>query len=158
MALPSVILSAEKTGVKMKNTIQTLKDEAKRLRGSLQKSGKTVSHSAALELVAKQKGYRDWNTALASIGNEPSGPPVWLGQMIEGKYLGQKFTAEVIGVRNQLQPDRWRITLDLAEAVDVVTFDSFSAFRKRISATVNQSGKTTEKTSNGIPQLVLDLT
>lgn len=138
-------------------TIQNFKDEAKRLRESLQSSGTTVSHSSALELVSKQKGYRDWNTALASIGNQPSGPPVWVGQLVEGEYLGQSFTAEVIGLQSQLQPDRWRITLDLSEAVDVVKFDSFSAFRKRISATVNHDGRTMEKTSDGVPQLVLEI-
>ena len=48
---------------------------------------------------------------------------------------------------------RYRISLDLDEAVDVVTFDSFSAFRKRINATVGRDGMTFEKTSNQKPQL-----
>ncbi|MGB7288244.1 MAG: glyoxalase superfamily protein [Salaquimonas sp.] len=138
-------------------TIQTLKDEARRLRVTLENTGTVVTHSGSLELVAKQKGYRDWNTALASIGNRPSGPPVWIGQLVEGEYLGQKFMAEVIGVQSQLQPGRWRVTLDLSEAVDVVKFESFSAFRKRISANITADGRTVEKTSDGVPQLVLGL-
>ena len=141
----------------MTNLIQELKDEARRLRDGLKLAGKPISHSASLELIAKQKGYRDWNTIHASIGNKPEGPPVWIGQLVEGSYLGQRFTAEVLGVQSQLKHGRWRITLDLAEPVDVVKFDSFSAFRRRISATIGTDGKTVEKTSNGVPQLALDL-
>lgn len=146
----------------MTNTITELKDEARRLRASLADAGKSVSHSQSLELVARQKGYRDWNTLHAKLGhaigaNRPSGPPVYIGQLVEGVYLGQQFTAEVLGIQLQNGGSRYRITLDLAEPVDVVTFDSFSSFRRRISATVNADGKTSEKTSNGKPQLELKL-
>ncbi len=42
------------------------------------------------------------------------------------------------------------------EPVDVVTFESFSAFRQRVTATVDETGRTIEKTSNGRPQLELE--
>lgn len=47
-----------------------VKQLAKRLRDALAADGVTVSHSAALELVARQFGERDWNTLSATL------PPV----------------------------------------------------------------------------------
>lgn len=141
----------------MTNSIKELKEEARRLRQNLTTAGTSLTHSQSLELVARQKGHKDWNTLFAAIGNRPEGPPVWIGQLVEGTYLGQSFTAEVLGIQSQLSHGRWRITLDLAEAVDVVKFDSFSAMRRRISATINSDGKTSEKTSDGNPQMVLNL-
>ncbi|MEN8685342.1 glyoxalase superfamily protein, partial [Marivita sp.] len=41
------------------------------------------------------------------------------------------------------------------EPVDVVHFDSFSNFRKRVQCVVGPSGTTKEKTSNGQPHVVL---
>ena len=138
-------------------SLESLKEQAKRLRTSLAQSGEPISHSRALELVARQHGYRDWNTAYAAIGNLPSGPPVALGGKARGRYLGQPFTARVIGLREQLTPGRWRVELQVDEPVDVVTFDSFSAFRSRVTVTVDADGRTVEKTSNGIPHMALDL-
>ena len=141
----------------MSSSIQNLKDQAKRLRASLAGSGEPISHSQSLELVARQHGYRDWNTAHAALGNRPSGPPVQLGGNARGRYLGQPFTAKVIGVRSQLTPGRWQVELQFDEPVDVVTFDSFSSFRSRVSAVIDADGRTVEKTSNGVPHMVLDL-
>jgi hypothetical protein len=41
--------------------------------------------------------------------------------------------------------------------VDVVTFASFSALRRRINAQVDEQGVSPRKTSNGLPHLVLSL-
>lgn len=141
----------------MTQSIEEMKAEARRLRDSLASGGNPVSHSRSLELVARQKGYRDWNTAHAAIGNRPSRPPVEIGRKVTGTYLGQHFTGRVLGIQGQLQPDRFRLTLQLDEPVDVVTFDSFSSYRHRLTATINADGRTSEKTSNGQPHLVLDL-
>ena len=67
------------------------------------------------------------------------------------------FRGQVVAVRELSAPGRFRITMDFDEPVDVVTFDSFSAFRKRVSANIDTSGKTIEKTSDGKPQMVLEL-
>lgn len=42
------------------------KQLAGRLRAALAMDGVEVSHSRALELVAAQHGYRDWNTLVAA--------------------------------------------------------------------------------------------
>lgn len=141
----------------MTNSIQELKQEAVRLRAALELSDKQVSHAQSLELVARQKGYRNWNTAVAMTGNQAIRPPVQIGQKVEGAYLGQRFTARVLGLHSRVRPDHWRITLDMDDPVDVVTFESFSSMRKRVSATIDASGRTIEKTSNGLPHLVLDV-
>ncbi len=137
--------------------LENLKDQAKRLRASLSGAGNPISHSQALEALAVQYGYRDWNTLHAAAGNRYKGPPVHLGQTVTGSYLGQPVIGEVIAVSAWQSGGRWRVTLQLDEPVDVVTFDSFSAYRSRINATIDGDGKTTEKTSNGKPHLRLDL-
>lgn len=138
------------------HSLEDLKDQAKRLRAKLEADGEPIGHSRSLELLAHQYGYRNWNTLHAVLGNRPPASPVALGARVGGRYLGQAFTGEVIGVRT-LSPDRFRVTLDFDEPVDVVTFESFSNFRKRVSCTIDGRGVTSEKTSNGLPQLQLRL-
>jgi hypothetical protein len=139
----------------MTDSIEMMKTQARRLRTTLAEGGKAVSHAQALELVARQHGHRDWNTAHAAAGNEPPGPPVSLMQKVCGQYLGQEFCGTVIAVQAVAAGPRWKIILDLDEPVDVVTFDSFSSFRRRITATIGLDGRTIEKTSNGEPHLVI---
>ncbi len=138
-------------------SLDNLKAQAKRLRTTLSDDGNAVSHSKSLELVAHQYGFRDWNTMHAAVGNRPAPGPVALGERVRGSYLGQAFAGEVVGVQ-ALSPGRYRVTFDFDEPVDVVTFESFSAFRKRVSCTVDDRGRTFERTSNGAPQLELQRT
>ena len=53
-----------------------LKEQARRLRAALGSEGQTLSHSKALELVAAQHGFRDWNTLHAHIGNRGAFDPI----------------------------------------------------------------------------------
>ncbi|OXT00954.1 hypothetical protein B7H23_11855 [Notoacmeibacter marinus] len=134
-------------------SVEAAKRSAKTLRADLQKDGKSISHGKALELVAHQFGYADWNTLHAAIGNRPTAD--WtVGARVGGRYLGHNFDAEVISVR-KVGEGWYRLVLDLDEPVDVVTFDSFSAYRKRIAGTIGPNGTTLEKTSDGQPHLVL---
>ena len=52
-------------------------------------------------------------------------------------------------------PSRMRLTLKFDEPVDVVTFDSFSAFRHRVNCVVDETGRSREKTSDGRPHMEL---
>lgn len=135
-------------------SLEGLKDQAKSLRKSLERAGQVISHSQALETVAHQHGYKDWNTLHAAAGNLP--PPLQLGQVVTGKYLGQSFIGEVIAL-SDIGGQFTRITLRFDEPVDVITFESWSSFRKQVNATVDRYGCTIEKTSNGKPHLQLDL-
>ena len=131
------------------------KAQAKALRAAMQAGGRDISHGEALELIAKSHGLKDWNTLSAVIGNAPQAPVV-PGQTVGGHYLKQRFVAEVIGVK-ELSAGRYEITLQLADAVDVVTFDSFSNFRSRVTKVVGPGGRSFDATSDGVPHLVLDL-
>ncbi|MDA4844237.1 glyoxalase superfamily protein [Hoeflea poritis] len=138
-------------------TIETLKDQARRLRKSLERQGQSMSHSRALEAVAHQYGFKDWNTISARASNTPPLAPVYVGEAVSGTYLGQPFTGRVLGIYALPAHDRFRITLHFDEPVDVVTFDSFSAYRQRVKAIIDSRGTTQQKTSNGNPHLQLHL-
>lgn len=138
-------------------SLDALKAQAKRLRTELSASDTTIGHSRALELVAKQYGYKDWNTLHAAVGNQPLPAPVSLGQQVSGHYLRQPFAGEVVGVQALSEPDRFRVTLMFDEPVDVVTFEGLSNFRQRVSGVIDRNGVTAEKTSDGTPHMVLSL-
>lgn len=135
--------------------INALKQQAKRLRAELEAGGNAISHSHSLELLAHQYGFKDWNTLYAKLGNRLPACPVWPGQRVRGEYLGRPFDGEVTGVQQMATPGRYRVTFEFDEPVDVVTFDSFSNFRKRVSCYIDKDGRTAEKTSNGRRQLEL---
>lgn len=147
-------------------TLDQLKQQAKHLRTSLAATGTTINHARSLELLAHQYGYKNWNVLHAAIGNRPPPPrsgapvglgaPVNLGDHVEGRYLNQPFAGEVIGVA-KMGGDRFRVTFNFDEPVDVVTFDSFSAYRKRVTCTVDARGMTAEKTSDGQPHMQIRL-
>tara|TARA_R110000868_G_scaffold7071_18_gene38749 strand:+ start:4948 stop:5412 length:465 start_codon:yes stop_codon:yes gene_type:complete len=131
------------------------KQHAKRLRAQLASQGSKIGHANALELVAHHYGFRDWNAFHASIGKRP--PEGWApDRRVQGCYLSQPFEATVVAVES-LRPGWFRLTLDLDEAVDVVTFDGFSNFRKRIRGVIGPAGTTRERTSDGVPHLTLDI-
>lgn len=134
--------------------IEQAKRQARELRKELAKNGESISHAMALEKTAKLLGYRDWNTATARLSNHPD-VEVQVGDHVRGIYLKQPFTARIVSVTEQGQGAYYQLALDLDEAVDVVTFDSFSAYRKRVRGRVNAQGDSPTKTSDGEPQLVI---
>lgn len=138
-------------------TIDALKARARRLRDRLGRDGHQVSHSKALELIAEEHGFRDWNTLSALASKTTGEPPVALGKRVTGRYLGQPFAGEVIALQALSGGKRHRVTIAFDQPVDVVTFDSFSAYRRRAVANIDASGRTVEKTSNGVPHLELSL-
>lgn len=137
-------------------SLSLLKDQARRLRSRLESNGETVGHSRALELVSAQYGFNDWNTLHAALGNRTGPDRLTPGARVKGAYLGQSFAARIVGIQAITSaPGHYRVSLDLDEAVDVVTFDSFSSFRKRVNGIIGKDGASREKTSNGRPQLEL---
>lgn len=130
-----------------------LKAYARRLRARLKQLGTDISHSQSLELVAHQHGFRDWNHASA-IARNPDFPSLIPGARVSGHYLGQAFTGEIVAAESMAQA-RTRITVLFDQAVDVVRFDSFSAYRRRVSAIVNKFGASDAKTSDGAPHMIV---
>lgn len=136
-------------------TIEQAKQAAKLLREALADQGEAISHAQALERVAQQHGFRDWNAFHAEMRDRP--PPGWTaGGRVTGRYLSQPFTATVLRA-DQLRPGWFRLVLDLDEAVDVVRFESFSNLRKRIRVEVGPEGHSKERTSDGAPHVALDI-
>ncbi|MBD3664505.1 hypothetical protein H9Q16_11275 [Sulfitobacter sp. TSTF-M16] len=134
-------------------TTDVLKAQAKALRKDLSARGQTLTHAEALETIAHQWGARDWNTLSAKAARFTPG---WApGMRVTGRYLGHPFKGVVKAAR-QSSAGFWSLTLRFDEAIDVVTSDQFSAFRRQVNATVNTAGHTAQKTSDGQPHLVLD--
>ena len=133
------------------------KARARELRAELALAGTPISHSEALERVAQELGYRDWNTASARLSNLPD-VPLQVGDEVAGSYLKKPFTGRVLAVSELAGGTAFDVTLEFDEPVDVVEFDSFSAFRRRINATVSSGGVSFAKTSDGVPHLVVERT
>jgi hypothetical protein len=130
------------------------KTQAKRLREQRSAEGHPISHAQALEQIAHSHGFRDWNALHAAIRD--LAPEDWsVGGRLTGRYLSQPFAATVRSVE-PMRPGWFRLVLDLDEAVDVVTFDSFSNLRKQIRVVVGPDGRSKERTSDGAPHVQLD--
>lgn len=63
-------------------SIEQAKQMAKRLRASLEARNQEASHSTALELVAHQLGFKDWNTASAMLPHEAAQPVITFNKAI----------------------------------------------------------------------------
>lgn len=130
-----------------------LKLQAKRLRQQLHSSGVAVGHSKSLELVAQQYGARDWNTLQARASNRLQ---LQVGDRVRGRYLGQVFKGEIRGLSLRGDGEHRQITLHFDTPVDVVRFESFSALRQRVTGVIGWDGCSAQKTSDGVPQLIVD--
>lgn len=137
-------------------TISEAKQQARALRTRAAEEGDRISHADALERVARRHGYKDWNTFLAAIGNGP--PAAWTkGGRVTGRYLSHPFSGTVIDIQD-LGRSWFRLAIALDAAIDVVASNGFSNLRKQIRGDVGPAGETRERTSDGVPHLVLDMT
>lgn len=142
--------------------IVSYKQQARRLREAMQEQGGSMTHGAALEMVARSHGFRDWNTLAALEKGQPNRMdgeqplPFAVGRPVRGRYLGHAFTGKVLSVTSMAAGGLYKVVIHFDEPVDVVTFDSFSALRSRISADVGRDGVSPRKTSNGLPQLIIE--
>jgi hypothetical protein len=138
--------------------LSSYKQQARRLRDAMAGQGTKLSHSEALEMVARQHGARDWNTLVAGTRRNDVSPSALfpVGSRVSGRYLNQPFTGEVLSLAAMGSADLYKIVIHFDEPVDVVTFESFSAYRRRISALIDRNGMSKSHTSNGIPHLLLD--
>jgi hypothetical protein len=132
----------------------SLKDEAKALREERGKAGAPLTHGAALEEIARRHGYRDWNTARAALPERIT-VPVQVGMRIKGTYLKQPFAGLVLAVKALSDLRHFEVTVQFDDPVDVITFESFSAYRQRVTANVDVHGVSPAHTSDGEPHLRL---
>jgi hypothetical protein len=131
----------------------TFKAEAKALRAERALAGAPISHGAALEEVARNHGYRDWNTAAASIP-ERVASPVQVGQRVRGTYLGQPFVGLVIGVNLLSSMQHYEVTVKADKPIDVSKSALIGPiWRHRLRSTVDLHGVSVSHTSDGEPHL-----
>ena len=131
-----------------------LKMQARRLRTAMSEAGAPLSHAAALEAVAKQHGFRDWNTARAASQAHAPTPRWQIGQQVRGRYLGHSITGRIKAARENAG-GFWHLTLVFDQPVDVVASERFSSYRRQVSVTLNAQGVTHERTSDGTPHMAL---
>ncbi len=136
-------------------TLDDAKALAKSLRAALQAQGTAISHAQALELIARQHGAKDWNTLHARLALRNAPAALALSDRVRGCYLGQPFTGRIIGLSGPANHRQISIRFDTP--VDVVTFESFSNLRRQIKATINEHGRSHRQTSDGEPQLIVEL-
>lgn len=133
---------------------QTLKSEARHLREQKAKAGETLTHSAALEAVARSHGYRDWNTARAALPDRVP-VPFQVGMRVRGFYLEQPFRGLLIGVQLSGNMQAYTVTVMFDEPVNVTPTFMFAAMRQRVVATVDINGVSPALRGNGAPQMRL---
>ncbi|MCW5720529.1 MAG: hypothetical protein KIS86_05235 [Devosia sp.] len=133
---------------------QTLKSEARALRDEHRRAGEDLSHSAALEQVARRHGYRDWNTARAALPDRVA-VPFQVGMRVKGFYLEQPFRGRLIGVQLLGNMQHYTVTVMFDEPVNVTPNFMFAAHRQRVTATLDINGVSPALRGNGAPQMRL---
>lgn len=139
------------------HTRERAKARAREIRSELERAGRPVSHSQALELVAAELGYRDWNTTSARLSNEPD-VPFQVGDHVAGTYLKKPFKGRILSVREIGGGAAFELTIRFDEPVDVVEFESFSNFRTQVRITVSADGVSTFRTSDDAPHMKVSRT
>jgi hypothetical protein len=133
-------------------SIQTLKSEARALRDERARAGTPLGHGQALEAIARQHGYRDWNTASATLP-ERVAIPVQVGQRVKGTYLGRPFAGLVVGMQLLADMRHYEVTVKFDKPVNVSKFTSMVIERHRVRATVGIDGISLSRTSDGEPHM-----
>ena len=133
-------------------SIQTLKSEAKVLRQERAAAGTPLAHGQALEEVARTHGYRDWNTASATLP-ERVAIPVQVGQRVKGTYLSRPFAGLVVGMQLLSDMQHYEVTVKFDRPVNVSKFDSMVIERHRVRATIGLDGISMARTSDGEPHM-----
>lgn len=133
---------------------QTLKSEARALRDELKRTGQDLTHSAALEQIARRHGFRDWNTARAALPDRVA-VPFQVGMRVKGFYLEQPFRGMLIGVQLSGNMQHYTVTVVFDEPVNVTPDFMFAALRQRVTATLDIHGISPALRGNGAPQMRL---
>ena len=133
-------------------SIQTLKSEARALREERAAAGTPIGHGQALEEIARQHGYRDWNTASAALP-ERVNIPVQVGQRVKGTYLSRPFVGLVVGMQLLADMQHYEVTVKFDQPVNVSKFASMVHNRQRVRATIGLDGISMARTSDGEPHM-----
>jgi hypothetical protein len=142
-------------------TTNDYKTQARRLRDALVAQGVTLSHSGALELVARQNGVRDWNTLSAAEPKTTEAAdgrpraPFQVGTRVRVTVHGAETQGRLIGVEETIKPELWRVTLAFDTPVDLSTSRLFKAERRRLTTVVGADGRSRRLTGTETGVLAL---
>ncbi|MEO0357355.1 MAG: glyoxalase superfamily protein [Pseudomonadota bacterium] len=114
---------------------------------ALRVDDETLTQTRAYELLAKQLGYRNWNTLHAAAAD-------WsICQRVHGHYLGHPFSASILGV--QQHAAYIALILRFDDPIDVVASEHFSNVREKVTVRMQSKTRSVGETSNGVPHLIL---
>ena len=130
-----------------------LKTEARTWRGQRQTQGESVTHGAALEIVALRHGFRDWNTACALLP-ERDPTPLVPSDRVTGTYLGHPFE-DVLLAATPLGPGQTSVTVQFDAPIDVTAGTPYAHMRRRVTATLDEDGTSPARTGDGAPHMRL---
>ena len=128
--------------------------KAKAMAKSLRAETVGLSHAQALEHIAKDHGFHDWNGFHAAISDLVPAE-ISAGMRVTGRYLSHVFNGVIIQATPQ-DPGWTRLDIKLDVPVDTVRFASFQNMRSRIVGVIGPDGYSKERTSDGEPHLMLD--
>ena len=134
-------------------TLSRVKQQAQILRQELSADGINITHSRALECLARMNQYKDWNTFRAKLHDYKPTRKLSEGMRVSASYLGQAVSGKLLEVTPYGTQGFNRIVLELDAPVDVAASEHFSAMRRRLSAELSPEGRTIETTSDGKPHL-----
>jgi hypothetical protein len=136
-----------------------LKDQARRMRARSDAKGDPMTQAEALEKLARMLGRRDWNTLRAEVAHTPDGAPVGVGDKVRLRYMGVPADGKVIAVAEAAAADGdgplWSLEIALTAPVTIPSAEGMDLTRRRLRATVDKSGVTPARRSDGTPHLAL---
>lgn len=127
----------------MTHSIQNAKARAKRLRKYMDTKGQSISHSFALEAIAAEEGYRDWNTLAAcadTVLTRSTGFPLQVGESVSGLYHETAFEGVLIGLEQTINKHVWRVKIQFKAPVSPTSLQNIGMTRRRITGSVNTAG------------------
>ncbi|WP_246849795.1 glyoxalase superfamily protein [Rubellimicrobium arenae] len=130
-----------------------LKTEARTWRGQRQAMGASVTHGAALEVVARRHGFRDWNTACAHLP-ERDPTPLAPSNRVTGTYLGHPFEGVLLAA-TPLGSGQTSVTVQFDAPINVTAGSPYAHMRRRVTATLDEDGTSPARTGNGEPHMRL---
>ncbi|WP_417466092.1 glyoxalase superfamily protein [Kordiimonas sp.] len=141
----------------MSDILKYAKGRAKRLRSYLAELDLPLTHAQSLEAIAKEDGFRDWNTYAA---NPPAGMAendvparaaqrdhqsasrlqFHVGDRVAGIYRGTPYRGTILGLEKTDGGPVWRIKIQFDAPVEIGTSEALSLTRLRIRSMINADG------------------
>ncbi|WP_417462195.1 glyoxalase superfamily protein [Kordiimonas sp.] len=141
----------------MSDILKFAKGRAKRLRSYLAELDISLTHAHSLEAIAKEDGFRDWNTYVANppVGMAENDVPAraaqrdnqmvprlkfHVGDRIKGRYRGASYAGTILGLEKTDGGPVWRIKIQFDEPVRIGQSEVLNLTRQRIRSMINADG------------------